>query len=160
MLMPVKKVFGGVGVKQSNKAFETDMSAVFAVAQAEGRRVCKKDVKALMLFYSTSELADPFFHLLFSILEFLVAVIDAAAQAQYPDAIDHQKVVICGFTSFRRLPEVVSVVVSRHINERRLYHRYKEGQIFCLDIAAGQYQLNILKALFIEIVPNIWLLTV
>ena len=116
-------------VDQGQIAAKSLMKGIASVAQPLCRRVGHKHIKAAVRAY----LRQPAHHLprkiLLRIVEGLGAAAVSAAKADEPHAFNHHHLLRQVIAALRRVMQVLTVMIARHIQKGGGYHGRQKGEV-------------------------------
>ena len=98
--------------------------------------------------------ADAAGHLGLRILVWAAAILDASAQAQNPEALEVDNAVLRALAALRRMPVIGLVVIAVDVEHRSVGKGGDKGQIFGVQVAAGENQVDSLQAASVQIIPK------
>ena len=145
MYMPVYKQVWLVFFDQSTKAGKAPVGKILQIIHPSCRRMGNQNIKALMAFQLPPELFNSPVHFQLRILMLRSGnVLHGAAQSQNPDSLVYINVILNADTAALFIFPVPAIMISQHIQYRRMAHRREEIQIPFSQIPAGQNQIYIL----------------
>ena len=153
--MPVDHHGGTPGIQQGTETLEAPVRHILLVPEAADRRVGEQDIKTAGVPQHPPVRSDAGGHFLFGIhMGPVRPVADRSAEAENPDAFDLDYRAFRTQAAFRGFLLITVIMITVHIDDRRVGKTGQEGQILCRQVPCGQDDIHVPECIPAELSPE------